>query len=230
MSKALSLPNASTCTEWSITRSTGTSGLIFFGSEPRSSIASRIAARSTTAGTPVKSCMKTRAGWYGISFEGSALASQLAIVSTSFGGHGLAVLQAQRVLEQRPSVNTGAARRRTCPEARQDGRSRTRFQKPREWPWHRRNRSNRSCVQATHPEHLVTCCPQVARPRSGNGSLASAWRHQGALWPRLRAPSLRSRWYPLPTRKRSRPRASCRRARAATSRSPVSRAEPGHPT
>jgi hypothetical protein len=27
-------PNSSTCTEWSMTRSTGTSGLIFFGSPP----------------------------------------------------------------------------------------------------------------------------------------------------------------------------------------------------
>ena len=45
-----------------MTRSTGTSGLIFFASPPRCSIASRIAARSTTAGTPVKSCISTRAG------------------------------------------------------------------------------------------------------------------------------------------------------------------------
>ena len=66
-----------------MTRSTGTSGLIFDASEPSSSIASRIAARSTTAGTPVKSCISTRAGWKGISFDGSAFASQVAIVSTS---------------------------------------------------------------------------------------------------------------------------------------------------
>ncbi len=83
MSKARALPNASTWTEWSITRSTGTSGLIFAGSEPSSSIASRIAARSTIAGTPVKSCISTRAGWKGISSDGSAFASQDAIVSTS---------------------------------------------------------------------------------------------------------------------------------------------------
>ena len=50
-----------------------------------SSIASRIAARSTTAGTPVKSCISTRAGWNGISTDGSALASQVAIASTSSG-------------------------------------------------------------------------------------------------------------------------------------------------
>jgi hypothetical protein len=46
-------------------------------------MASRIAARSTTAGTPVKSCISTRAGWNGISSEGSAFASHLAIASTS---------------------------------------------------------------------------------------------------------------------------------------------------
>ena len=66
-----------------MTRSTSTSGLIAAGSPPRSSIASRIAARSTTAGTPVKSCISTRAGWKGISTEGSAFASQEAIASTS---------------------------------------------------------------------------------------------------------------------------------------------------
>ena len=100
ISKARALPNASTCTEWSITRSTGTSGLIFVGSPPSSSIASRIAARSTTAGTPVKSCISTRAGWKGISTDGSAFASQEAIASTSAAVNEPAVLQSQRVLEQ----------------------------------------------------------------------------------------------------------------------------------
>ena len=45
-----------------MTRSTGTSGLILEGSPPRCRMASRMAARSTTAGTPVKSCISTRAG------------------------------------------------------------------------------------------------------------------------------------------------------------------------
>ena len=40
----------------------GSSGLICAGSPPSWAIASRIAARSTTAGTPVKSCSSTRAG------------------------------------------------------------------------------------------------------------------------------------------------------------------------
>ena len=52
-------------------------------SPPRSAIASRIAARSTTAGTPVKSCRITRAGVKAISSLGSALASQRASFSTS---------------------------------------------------------------------------------------------------------------------------------------------------
>jgi hypothetical protein len=82
MSKARGLPNASTCTEWSMIRSTGTRGSIRSGLPPRASIASRIAARSTSAGTPVKSCISTRAGWKGISALGSAAASQVAIAST----------------------------------------------------------------------------------------------------------------------------------------------------
>ena len=48
-----------------------------------SAIASRIAARSTTAGTPVRSCISTRAGVNAISLLGCALASQLASASTS---------------------------------------------------------------------------------------------------------------------------------------------------
>ena len=50
-----------------MTRSAGTSGLTRDGSPPSSAIASRMAARSTTAGTPVKSCRITRAGMKGIS-------------------------------------------------------------------------------------------------------------------------------------------------------------------
>ena len=46
-------------------------------------MASRIAARSTIAGTPVKSCITTRAGVKAISLEGSSLAFQVASASTS---------------------------------------------------------------------------------------------------------------------------------------------------
>ena len=74
---------SSTCTEWSITSSTGISGLMRSGSPPRAATAARMAARSTTAGTPVKSCSSTRAGLYEISRDGSAFASQPATASTS---------------------------------------------------------------------------------------------------------------------------------------------------
>ena len=59
------------------------SGLIFAGSPPCSRIASRIAARSTIAGTPVKSCRSTRAGMNEISRVGSSAATQPATASTS---------------------------------------------------------------------------------------------------------------------------------------------------
>src|SRR5258707_8287 len=51
-----------------MTSSAGNSGLMSFGFPPMCLTASRIVARSTTAGTPVKSCSKTRAGINAISF------------------------------------------------------------------------------------------------------------------------------------------------------------------
>ncbi len=81
--KARRSANTSTWIEWSITSSTGTSGLMRSGSPPSSSIASRMAARSTIAGTPVKSCISTRAGVYAISREGSSEATQVARFSMS---------------------------------------------------------------------------------------------------------------------------------------------------
>ena len=64
-------------------------------------MASRMAARSTTAGTPVKSCISTRAGRKAIS------RSDLPLVVEPVGdgadvvlGDGAAVLEAQQVLEQ----------------------------------------------------------------------------------------------------------------------------------
>ena len=59
-----------------MTSSAGASGLIRDGSPPSSATASRIVARSTMQGTPVKSCMTTRAGVNWISVSGSAAASQ----------------------------------------------------------------------------------------------------------------------------------------------------------
>ena len=95
------MPKLSTITEWSMTRSTGLSGLIFSGSPPSLVMASRIAARSTTAGTPVKSCIRTRAGRKLISCSDRALVFQP-------GGDGLrgrpgrpsAVFVAQQVFQQ----------------------------------------------------------------------------------------------------------------------------------
>ena len=53
------------------------------GSPPSSAIASRIAARSTTHGTPVKSCITTRAGRNGTSAVEPELGRQPASARTS---------------------------------------------------------------------------------------------------------------------------------------------------
>ncbi len=66
-----------------MTRSTGTSGLIFSGLPPRCFIASRMAARSTIAGTPVKSCIRTRAGRNAISRVEDCFSSQPGMASMS---------------------------------------------------------------------------------------------------------------------------------------------------
>ena len=72
---ASSEPKWSTCTEWSMTRSTGWSGLMRFGSPPNRRMPSRMAAKSITAGTPVRSCSRMRAGMNAISFSGFAAGS-----------------------------------------------------------------------------------------------------------------------------------------------------------
>src|SRR4051794_26045764 len=77
-SKESGVPKMSAITEWSITISAGASGLILSGSPPISAIASRMVARSTMHGTPVKSCITTRAGVNWISWSGSADGSQFA--------------------------------------------------------------------------------------------------------------------------------------------------------
>ena len=61
-SSASSSAKWSTITEWSITNSTGLRGLIAWASPPKRLTASRMAAKSTIAGTPVKSWRMTRAG------------------------------------------------------------------------------------------------------------------------------------------------------------------------
>ena len=59
-----------------MTSSTGCSGLTLRGSPPSRTIPSRMAARSTTAGTPVKSWSSTRAGVNAISFCAFEVTSQ----------------------------------------------------------------------------------------------------------------------------------------------------------
>src|SRR5947207_2278656 len=66
-----------------MTRSAGTRGLTRPGSPPRSAIASRMTARSTTAGTPVKSWSRTRAGTNGTSASAATPGRHEARVSTS---------------------------------------------------------------------------------------------------------------------------------------------------
>ena len=67
-----------------MTRSTGTSGSTMRGSLPARCAALRIAARSTSSGTPVKSCSRTRATMNGISSVRSPPHDQFARVRTSF--------------------------------------------------------------------------------------------------------------------------------------------------
>ena len=95
-------------TEWSITSSTGTKGLIFFASLPSATMASRMAAKSTTAGTPVRSCIRTRAGVKAISRAASPAASPCPEGVLGPSGQGFdvlgrdldAIFLAQQVLEQ----------------------------------------------------------------------------------------------------------------------------------
>ena len=61
-----------------MTSSAGASGLTLPGRRRARATASRMVARSTTQGTPVKSCMITRAGVNWISVSGSAFGSQSA--------------------------------------------------------------------------------------------------------------------------------------------------------
>ncbi len=76
------VPALSTCTEWSITRSTGISGLILSGSPPSAAKALRKEAKSTTTGTPVKSCRITREGLNGTSISCCSLVPHLARFAT----------------------------------------------------------------------------------------------------------------------------------------------------
>ena len=125
------MPNWSTWTEWSITRSTGTSGLMRAGSPPISAIASRMAARSTTHGTPVKSWRITRAGMNGSSNSAGWVGSQAASARTSSRSPGPSRVAAcaQQVLEEhldgvRQARQVARRRRRRADGRRGYGRRR----------------------------------------------------------------------------------------------------------
>ena len=78
-------------------------------------MASRMAARSTTAGTPVKSCSRTRAGMKEISFSVAPAAlegSQSRQRVNVRGKYELAVFMAQQILQQDLQ---GKGRRATLP-------------------------------------------------------------------------------------------------------------------
>ena len=92
--------SASTCTEWSITRSTGISGLMRRGSPPMRAMASRIAARSTTHGHAGE-VLQDHARRH----EGNLALRLLLGIPLEDGGDvvgrdGAAVLAPQQVLEQ----------------------------------------------------------------------------------------------------------------------------------
>ena len=76
--RACGVPKCSAMTEWSMTICEVLSGLMRAGSPPSADIASRMVARSTMHGTPVKSCMMTRAGEYWISWCGWSSGRQAA--------------------------------------------------------------------------------------------------------------------------------------------------------
>ena len=110
-----------------MTSSAGASGLISSGSPPSSRTASRMVARSTTHGTPVKSCMTTRAGVNWISVSGSARRVPRRDRPDVVGGDVRAVLGAEQVLqEDLQGVREACRSPRPCP----GGRSRTTSRPP----------------------------------------------------------------------------------------------------
>ena len=99
------------------------SGSIRLGSPPSAAMASRIAARSTTAGTPVKSWRSTRAGAKVISLDGSSLPTHVATASTS-SRVTVSPSSRRRRFSSRIRACTAAARRRSATAAHRAGRPR----------------------------------------------------------------------------------------------------------
>jgi hypothetical protein len=71
-----------------------------WGSTPKFLAASRMAAKSTTTGTPVKSWRRTREAMNGISFSGRFVGVQRARASTSLFGDQPSVFHAQQVFQK----------------------------------------------------------------------------------------------------------------------------------
>ncbi len=85
MSSEFLWPKSSIITLWSTTRSTGTSGSMVFGSFFWCAASERIAARSASSGTPVKSCSTTRETTNGISSLRTPFGAQWASWRTCSG-------------------------------------------------------------------------------------------------------------------------------------------------
>ncbi len=92
--------------EWSTTRSTGTSGSIVFASLPISSATLRIAARSASRGTPVKSWSTTRATTKGTSSRRGAFGFQ-PVSSTTCSGSTFLPSQLRSTDSRTMRIETG---------------------------------------------------------------------------------------------------------------------------
>ena len=99
-SMAQEQPATSAMTEWSMTRSQGICGLIFAGSPPRFAQASRITAKSTNTGTPVKSWNSTRAGLNSTSLPTSPAQTRLDHALSQIGSRLWVLGVTQHVFEQ----------------------------------------------------------------------------------------------------------------------------------
>ena len=123
------VPQASTCTEWSTTRSTGTSGSTFAADFPARAMAARMAARSTMSGTPVKSWASTRETTKGISSTRSAWGCQAASARTSFSW--MRVPSRFRTSDSRTTrIDTGSREMRPKPLASSAGSEKKRPVRP----------------------------------------------------------------------------------------------------
>ena len=209
-----------------MTRSAGTSGLMRAGSPPRSAIASRIAARSTTAGTPVKSWRMTRAGHErDLGLAGAARAPR---------GQGAHVLLGRR-RRRRACRSTFSSRTLTVNGQRGRGRAPAR-RGGRWWMTGRRPAGSCSVARTGSGRTRTGSWSSLHGPRRGErgGSAPDGCARLGSRSIRLsreytRAPAARAAiltaqpaWHP-----QSRP-ALARGRRAPAGPTPTITASPGH--